>query len=1192
MSKTRRIVGLGLAVTLSLVVLSYLGLRIYLNSDSVKQLASAKLTEKLGGDVRVTDLTSDLNSTTLQIEIPGAASDPPLIKGTVHVDVSPIGLASGRTPQTIQIDKATVYLHLDEQGNFLGNHPKPPSHSGAGSLLPEITISGATIHIVQTGKPNFNVSNVNVKIVESDVEIFISGTVDDKEFGKWNIIGVWDATGKVGSVQVETLGTVALTPQKLKSIPFVPAETWDNVELEGNTTARVKVGRGIDSKWTWHVECEPSQTRLKIFPIDLEVIETVGKVIVDGPKVTLVGVRGRTADGAVDADAVLDFETKPTRLEFKVRASNLDVKKTPKSWGLAARVDEGRMNGQGDITLLVADGQVRPEGKGKAIIKGKLFGGEADIELFLSGDGKRLQFDDAPKKMSHSHRKRDEIIVAKLFLSMLLQTVPEPLKKESEAQYVRANLKLRDVDIAELVAKANLASPVKLAGKVTLELSAEIPTNDTGSLKLYRAQGKLSTPSLQIEDLILTQVAADVELRDGILKLTRFSAEFPKGSAMKTGRFSGTASFGIDPRTELIADLTLDAIPLGQVFAALPGFKDKANGVLSGEFHLKIPGDQFNDLKRYEANAKLMSTGIMVFGQKADRLSVQLVVKNSMAELTEANADVYSGKISGVAKLPLIGVVPGSFTINFKDLDSAALTSAIPDSPVKLSGKFAGTLTGTLPPLEIFEASKITGDLALNSSKLIVQGIPTTKLTGKLGYKPGAITYDLKGDALGGAFDVDGTYPIRNQVAPKVAPGKLDGGTIRLDRIRLDRISRDLRIESLKPLSGLLSLTLKYTHGPDGPIGNGRVEIRDFGWGDELFDTSDINSEIRLDSNGIEIPSLTGELAGGSLRGRLRYDFDQPRKSFLNLKLENANASTLLTPLGLNAESGKISVSLRSSIGKEFRGGGTLMAVRAKIDGVDVSELRVPLSWQIVPGGRARLTIRDATGTVANGRVTARSEIILNGTARVEGRVEFVDVNVGNLAKSFGSSAYGVGKTTGRFDFTGDDVRSASDLKGDLTARFGQTTVKELPILGSISTLLSPVQALTRFDSGELSARLGTGLLRIERLSLGGSSAKLFADGTISLLGKLDLDVVYNSGQIGPSAPLLRLILRDIPAIGPIPVGLIVRITEGLSNRVVRLHIEGTTDRPSVRVNAANLLSENAVRFFVGQYVPLSTSRK
>ena len=106
------------------------------------------------------------------------------------------------------------------------------------------------------------------------------------------------------------------------------------------------------------------------------------------------------------------------------------------------------------------------------------------------------------------------------------------------------------------------------------------------------------------------------------------------------------------------------------------------------------------------------------------------------------------------------------------------------------------------------------------------------------------------------------------------------------------------------------------------------------------------------------------------------------------------------------------------------------------------------------------------------------------------------------------------------------------------------------------------------------------------------SGAKLFAGGSVSLGGRLDLDVVYNTGNIGPSAPLLRLFLRDIPAIGPIPVGLIVRVTEALSNRIVRLRVEGTTDRPNVRVNAANLLSENAVRFFVGQYVPLSSPTK
>lgn len=200
---------------------------------------------------------------------------------------------------------------------------------------------------------------------------------------------------------------------------------------------------------------------------------------------------------------------------------------------------------------------------------------------------------------------------------------------------------------------------------------------------------------MQIEELALTGVIADVELRDGVLKLTKFSAEFPKGTGAKAGSFSGTASFGIDPRTELIADLNLDEVPLGSMFAAIPGLRDKADGVLSGAFHLKIPGDKFSDVKSCEADGKLTSTGITVFAQKAEKLSVQVVLMNGVAALTKAEADIYSGTVSGDAKLPLIGAQSGGFKIAFKGIDTAALVKAIPNSPVKLAGKVDGKLEGT-----------------------------------------------------------------------------------------------------------------------------------------------------------------------------------------------------------------------------------------------------------------------------------------------------------------------------------------------------------------------------------------------------------------------------------------------------------------------------------------------------------------
>ena len=41
-------------------------------------------------------------------------------------------------------------------------------------------------------------------------------------------------------------------------------------------------------------------------------------------------------------------------------------------------------------------------------------------------------------------------------------------------------------------------------------------------------------------------------------------------------------------------------------------------------------------------------------------------------------------------------------------------------------------------------------------------------------------------------------------------------------------------------------MTLKYRHDEAGPTGNGRIKIRDFGWGDDMFDTSDITADIRV----------------------------------------------------------------------------------------------------------------------------------------------------------------------------------------------------------------------------------------------------------------------------------------------------------------------------------------------------------
>ena len=117
------------------------------------------------------------------------------------------------------------------------------------------------------------------------------------------------------------------------------------------------------------------------------------------------------------------------------------------------------------------------------------------------------------------------------------------------------------------------------------------------------------------------------------------------------------------------------------------------------------------------------------------------------------------------------------------------------------------------------------------------------------------------------------------------------------------------------------------------------------------------------------------------------------------------------------------------------------------------------------------------------------------------------------------------------------------------------------------------------------SGRLAHGVFRIERLALANPGARVFAEGSITLKGRVDLAVVAATGQVGPNVRGLRLLGLRIPAIGPLPLSLTMEVSDLLSNRTVRLTITGTVKTPIVQVNTAALLTETAVRFFLGQYV-------
>jgi hypothetical protein len=348
-----------------------------------------------------------------------------------------------------------------------------------------------------------------------------------------------------------------------------------------------------------------------------------------------------------------------------------------------------------------------------------------------------------------------------------------------------------------------------------------------------------------------------------------------------------------------------------------------------------------------------------------------------------------------------------------------------------------------------------------------------------------------------------------------------------------------------------------------------------------------LGATVRLRADEVRISDLAGTIGEGVLRGTVAVSLRPNGRGWFNLALERVEAARILTAFpGLaGAVSGPVDVRLRGNLGRDVTASGQVVLNRGKVYGVEVNDWRLPLDLEYSPaGGAGRLSVRDSGAQVALGRVTGSATLDFGTTNRLDGNLRFQAVDLRTLTRQAAdTSQVGSGKANGRFDFSSNDLRSLNDLNGTLQASFQQTQALEFPVLRQIAPFFGPGQSGSTFSSGELRGRLGNGVFRVERLSLTGRTLRLYASGTVSLAGRLDLEVTASTEQLGPNPRLLRLVGLKIPAIGPVPVSAIIAATSYLSNRVVHLRVTGNVRSPSIQVEPLATLTEEAVRFFLSQ---------
>jgi hypothetical protein len=242
-----------------------LGLNRYLSSSHGKTLVSERLGSAIGMPVEVEEISvgEDKSSFRFRVMDPADPKAEVLNAGTASADVSTSDLMSGRVaPSALTFNGAALTLRVNEQGQVTTPLPMMP---GTGGVFPATVIENGRMYVRQNGRPDFAVSGVNLKLEPSGLVIVISGSAKDPKWGEWTIRGELLRESRTGWVELKC-ADAPLDPRLLATVPFAPAELFDDVKLNDRAAVKIHLTIGSNREVQPGVELHPT---LALFGVPL-----------------------------------------------------------------------------------------------------------------------------------------------------------------------------------------------------------------------------------------------------------------------------------------------------------------------------------------------------------------------------------------------------------------------------------------------------------------------------------------------------------------------------------------------------------------------------------------------------------------------------------------------------------------------------------------------------------------------------------------------------------------------------------------------------------------------------------------------------------------------------------------------------------------------------------------------------------
>gem|GEM_PF-7106188 len=1171
-----------------LVLIALVGLAgwLWLRSSAATNLARSRIEAALGVPVGLDDLSVGTNSTRLRgLSLPDDDGTAWLRVGEASADVGLTAIAGGPSPSSLTLRDVVVRLRFDESGKLITR--LPTSASSTGAKLPPVHLHNGTLIFAQTGRPESAFAGIDLELTPGENGYTITGDLDDPLWKGWRATGSLSNSLDVGELRLDTREAVPATQKMLDDLPFVGTDVWKQVQISGRTTGSLNIAFSVPKNdFGVEVDLQPVDATLHISSIDLTTERTSGRIGIRGGLVVLSTLRGFTADGALEADGVLDFRGADSVLDFtRLRMEGLRVAKLPARWNLPKSMD-GQFVGEAALKVVIPpSGPVKTSGSGSAIIRDTTLAGHpvAPVRLAIEpvGDGfafvSTIAFQ-APMAFPPDAPAKPPGLYGTMFRWLEFLFRPGTIAARDG---VGIKLSLKAIRLSELLAKSGTTIPVRVGGDLSADVEMRIPSASADDFRTWTIVGTLASPRLTVEDQPLESVAADFRIVAGVLQVRSLTATVPSADP----NTAGPGKLSLSGLMRLEGDYRFDSrFVLENVDTAVLKRLDR---VLKLPIELAGPIGGAGGLSGTLVPAAVSGSGvasspdIRVGIARFRDAKTTWAVTPEVVSIRDFTGKLSGGLVSGSGDIPL-GDGAGAVTLGLKGLKLDELSDQFPKTArLKLEGVADGTVELTISANAPNRPRAIRADLTLTADSLKLQGIPAEKIVGTIDYRDGRVKYGLKGSALGGEFEVTGAYPP--DASPDL-PGKVSIRGVRLDKLRA---LPEFRKYAASIPDGRVTVDFPYEIDGRGEIrGTGRFQIDGIRF-PQMTVTPRLQGEIRAVGDTLRLDNISAVIGEGALRASIEIPMENIERSRFTLRLDHVPAKPFLMwaiPENADRVEGPIDAVLSGTLGRTIRAMGVLTMMRGKIAGVPVADLRVPVDLTVRPNrGRVRLEIHGATGMVAGGRASGEAGLRLSPEepAVVSAALDFRDIDLEALSR--GSEAFGgANRLTGKLTLESGQLRTLDDLRGRLDATLGESQPFELPFFSQLLPFLGPTRSqYTRTRSGEVHATLFRKTWTLQKLTLEGPTLGLMITGTVGLDGRLDLDALASLGNLYSSTSFLRNVATRVLVDAILPVGLVADVTRYLANRAAHLSITGTASNPVIRIKPIETLSQEAVQFFV-----------